>query len=162
MQRAGGDVANCASFNLFDAVGFENCVFEIVEQLPEDCTKEQLLWRERWRIENCPCVNTYIPIRTADEYAEYHRNYREEHRDEKQEYAREYYATHKEKCSEKNRQYRDTHREKVSENNRQYRDTHREELSEYQRRYYEEHKEAKKERRRQNYARKKAKIANDA
>lgn len=55
------------SFDLFDAVGFDVCEFEVVEELPNDCTREQLLWRERWYIENCPCVNKLIPIRTDEE-----------------------------------------------------------------------------------------------
>ena len=45
---------------------------ELVEDYPCNNRKELEL-RERYYIENNKCVNTYIPMRTAKEYAESHR-----------------------------------------------------------------------------------------
>lgn len=101
-----GITTKCMSFDLFDAVGFDACQFEIVEQLPEDTSKEDMLWRERWYIENCPCVNKYIPIRTDEEYKEYRRQYYEAHKEERDEYTRQYRKTHKEQIKEQRRQNR--------------------------------------------------------
>jgi hypothetical protein len=151
-----GDGSKCSSFDLFDAVGFDACQFEIVESLPDDISKDNLLLRERWNIENRPCINKHIPIRTDEEYVEYHRKYREERREEKQEYARQYHDTHKEEHKEYMREYHEEHKEEKKEYNQQYREAHKEELDEYQRQYYEAHKEEKKERARQRYARKRA------
>jgi hypothetical protein len=121
-----GNITKCCSFDLFHAVGFDACQFEIVERLPDDISNDDLRWRERWYIENCPCINKLIPIRTDEENVEYHR------------------------------QYNETHKEEILENNRQYRETHRKELNQYWRNYYETHKEQRKEYQRRYNARKKA------
>ena len=100
----------CSSFDLFDAVGFDACEFRVIEELPEECTKEQLLWRERWYFENCPCVNQQIPIRTREEILQYHRQYHAEHyteqRDDILERERQNYAKHRSAKLEYMRQYR--------------------------------------------------------
>lgn len=97
---------NFSCFAIFDAVGFDVCQFQIVEQLPDDISKDELLLRERWYIENCPCINKYIPIRTDEDYEEYHRKYREEHKEEKNNFMRQYHHSHKEQRKEYMRQYR--------------------------------------------------------
>lgn len=54
------------SFNLFDKYGVENCEIVLLESV--NCnSKEELLARERWFIENNKCVNKYIPFRTPEE-----------------------------------------------------------------------------------------------
>jgi len=140
-----GKVRRCASFDLFDAVGFHACEFRVIEELPDDCSREQLLWRERWWIENHACVNRLIPIRTKDEIAEYNRIFRIEHRDEKLEYNRKYNAVHRDERAEKDRKYYAEHRDEKLERDRKY---------------YAEHRDEKLERMRQYRARKKAEKLN--
>jgi len=101
-----GIKGKCSSFDLFDAVGFDACSFEVVERLPEDASKEDLLWRERWYIENCPCINKLIPIRTDDELKEYNTQYRKTHKNQRNQYQRQYRHINKEVECEKQRQYR--------------------------------------------------------
>lgn len=94
-----GHGSHCAVFDLFDAVGVDACIFEIVAELPKTTTKSDLLWRERWWIENNPCVNIYRPILTEDERVEQTRqinqNYRTIHRHARNEYGRQYRARKK-------------------------------------------------------------------
>lgn len=57
-----------SSFDVFEEAELLNIPVAII--LLEDCPvdrREQLLCRERWHIENTPCVNRYIPTRTAHE-----------------------------------------------------------------------------------------------
>ena len=133
--KKGGGQRHCTSFDLFDAVGFDACIFEIVEELPEDCTKEQMLVRERWWFDNHVCVNRNRPICTDEEMAEYHIQYRIEHRDEANEYALQYRINHRAELNEKARQYNAEHRDAILEKKRQYNAEHREELNEKARQY---------------------------
>ena len=50
----------------------DNLTIELVEEVED---KEQLLWRERYYIENNECVNIKIPIRTEEERKEVIRKY---------------------------------------------------------------------------------------
>ena len=108
----------CSSFDLFDAVGFDACIFEVVEELPDDCSKEQRRMRERWWIENNVCVNRQIPIRTDDERIEYQRRYDDEHQVKIAEYQRQYRIEHQAEKAEYNRQWRSNHKVKISEQRR--------------------------------------------
>ena len=62
-------------FELFDKYGIENCKIELVEEL-NNITREELLLRERYYIENFKCINKDRPIITKEEVkiykAEYH------------------------------------------------------------------------------------------
>ena len=66
-------------------------------------SKEELLARERYFIENNDCINKYIPTRTGKEYREanrekyrqYFKDYAEEHKEEKSEYFKKYYEENK-------------------------------------------------------------------
>lgn len=99
-----GKIHGCAAFDLFDAVGFDACEFRIIEELPEDCSKEQRLWRERWYFDNCPCVNRNRPIRTKEEELEYNRTYGAKYsvnQDSLAKRNRKYYAENRIKILEK-------------------------------------------------------------
>jgi len=116
-----GKVSGCAAFDLFDAVGFDACIFEVVEELPEDYSKEQRLWRERLWTDNHVCVNKYRPILTDDERIEYNRQYHVDHRSEALEKMRQYRIKHLDEIAERERQYRTDNRAKINERARQYR-----------------------------------------
>lgn len=60
-----GEHHYCSSFDLFDP-DINDVEIEVVENYPCD-TKQQLLHRERYYIENFPCVNRQVPIRTKTE-----------------------------------------------------------------------------------------------
>lgn len=58
--------------DLFEEEGFYTCVFSILEELPTDTTKKDLLEREKYyflTIDNL--VNKKSPVRTAEEKAEW-------------------------------------------------------------------------------------------
>ena len=64
--------------------------FEIIKngnykiELLEDCeikTKDELLAKERYYIENNDCLNKCIPVRTEKEYKQYQKEYRETNKD---------------------------------------------------------------------------------
>jgi len=50
----------------------DNLNIELVEEVED---KEQVLWRERWYIENNECANKVMPILTDEERKEYCINY---------------------------------------------------------------------------------------
>lgn len=64
---------------------YNDAILELIELYP--CkTKQELLWRERYWIENIKCVNICIPIKTKQEQKENKKKYSEAHK----EYNREY------------------------------------------------------------------------
>jgi len=67
--KKGGKMGHCSSFDIFDTVGVENCVIELLEQT------ETLKERERFYMESMVCVNKRIPNRGKKEYRELHKEY---------------------------------------------------------------------------------------
>jgi len=61
----------------------EDWNIEIVEELDPNLTKEEVLSREKWWIQNNECVNKNSPIQTAEELKEYKRQWAEKDRREK-------------------------------------------------------------------------------
>ena len=68
-----------SSFLLFDKYGLENCLITLVETVSVT-SKEELLQRERFYIENNKCVNKCLPILTGQEKIEYHEKHHEKNR----------------------------------------------------------------------------------
>jgi len=60
--KAGGKMGHCSSFDIFDAVGIENCKIELLEEA------ETLKDREKFYIKTMECVNRNIPNRGKKEY----------------------------------------------------------------------------------------------
>jgi predicted GIY-YIG superfamily endonuclease len=58
---------DCTARRIIEAGSYH---IRVLEEWPCD-TREQALWRERWWIENIPCINEVIPIRTEEEWKEY-------------------------------------------------------------------------------------------
>ena len=79
-----------SSVILFDSVVY-NVSIDLMEEIECD-DKEDLLWLERWWIENNECVNRYMPIRKDGESEEVSRN-----TDKRKEYIKEYCVENKDK-----------------------------------------------------------------
>ena len=101
-------------------------------------SKEELLMRERFHIEQINSVNKRIPIRTDIEYKEYSK-----------EYSKEYYIEHKEQQKQYHKQYNIEYKEQKKEYDKEYDIEHKEQRKEYHKEYdkeyYIEHKEQRKE-----------------
>ena len=76
-------------------------------ELLENCdikTKQELLERERFYIENNDCLNKNIPGRTDKEYKQYQK-----------EYKKDYYFNNKEKINDIHKEYREANKDKANE-----------------------------------------------
>lgn len=75
-----GKQKQMSSVEIFEKYGVDNCEIVLLESV--DCdSKDKLLMRERWHIENNDCVNKLIPLRTKDEKKEIKILYREKNKD---------------------------------------------------------------------------------
>lgn len=161
------------SADLFDAAKVENCRIELVEELPEDCTKEQMLWRERHYIETNECLNINKPIVSEEEQhlrrqayytdhidhiTQYHHNYHQTNKEAKRAYKKQHRAKHREVLLKKAKEYYSEHREELIEYQREYREENRDVILEKKREYWDKNKEAINAKRRAARAAKKAKI----
>jgi hypothetical protein len=88
----------CSYFDLFDAVGIDNCVIEIIES---NVPVEQLKWRERYWVENNPCINIRKPILTEHE----RETFNEAHNYDTKAYGKKYNETHREQRRAYNKSY---------------------------------------------------------
>jgi len=102
----------------------ENNDYSIVLLEDYPCeTKDQLLARERYYIENNICVNKIIPTRTPKEYREknkdkiqdYIKKYYKENQDKLLECKKEYYEQNKDSLLEKNKNYYEQNKDKINE-----------------------------------------------
>ena len=89
--------SNCMSKNI--GVDLKECKIILVENIICN-SKEELLKRERWYIENNECVNKRIPGRTKKEYRQ----------------------ANKEKIAKKRKQYNEKNKAKMSEKSKKYRE----------------------------------------
>ena len=110
---------NCSSRRIIEAGSYH---IEELEKWP--CkTKEEALWRERWWIENTPCINEVIPIRTEEERKlkdrEKWNNRSQEQQERKKETNKQWQQNNPEKCNEFSKKWRanpdnaETHRKSV-------------------------------------------------
>lgn len=92
----------------------------LVEEYPCE-TREQLLMRERWWIENNwnKCCNKVVPLQTIKEYRE---KYREQILKQRKKYREE----NKEHIAEKSKKYREKNKERIDENQKEYRKKNKE------------------------------------
>jgi hypothetical protein len=91
---------NCSAYRLFNEVGVEKCIFEIVEHLPDDFTKKQMLEREKFWIKNNICINEKQPIRTEEELKEYQHIYQKANLKKRKEYISTYSKANRAKLNE--------------------------------------------------------------
>ena len=76
----------CTSRTIIDR---EDYTFSIVEECNFD-TKKELLLRERYYIENFPCINIAIPYKTPEEKKEVRMKYAEENKEKMKEFYKQY------------------------------------------------------------------------
>jgi hypothetical protein len=101
-----GTVGKCSAYILFDEVGFENCIFETVECLPDDFTKKQILECEKVWIENNICINKNRPIRTEEERKSWEHTYYETNRERCKQYVSNYQKANRAKINERRQKRR--------------------------------------------------------
>lgn len=96
----------CGGYSSKPIIDKGDAIIELVEEVVCE-TIEELRLREKWWIENNPCMNERIPIYTADEYIEIAKNHR-----------KNYYENNKEKLKENARAYRKENKEVIKEKDR--------------------------------------------
>jgi len=106
-----------------------NYIIILVETI-EFQDKKQLLERERYYIQNYPCINERLPITTYEEKKEYQKEWRENNKEYHKEYDKERYDLNKEQINERIAEHYQLNKEKIKE---------------YKKKYYEENKDKIKE-----------------
>lgn len=96
-----------SSFEILNAIDCNIC---LVELYPCN-SREELLMRERFYIENNDCVNKLCPIRTQEELKQ-----------KKKEEKKLYYERHPEKKREKSKKYYEKNLDKIKEYQKEYRE----------------------------------------
>jgi len=140
-----------SSFTLFEKYGIENCYIELIELFPCNCNDE-LRKKEREHIKKMKCVNIIKnPIRTIEEKVEYHKEYRDEHKEEITEYMKEWYDKHKEQVAKIGKIYRVKHKEEITGKKKIYYDKHKEEIAEKNKEYHQKNKEQISEQKKETY-----------
>tara|TARA_R110000803_G_C11842563_1_gene304795 strand:- start:2 stop:610 length:609 start_codon:yes stop_codon:yes gene_type:complete len=102
----------------------------IVENYPCN-SKEELLQRERFYIENNICVNKHMPIRYEGETKEYSKQHYIKNRENINEKHKQYYIKNKEKHSEQGKQYRINNKERVNQQQKQYDEKNKDKKKQY-------------------------------
>jgi len=139
---------NCTSKKIIERGNYEVAILETHENID----KYDLHERERWYIENKPCVNKFIPHRTKKEYyqdnkekiAEQKKEYYQDNKEKFTEYYQdnkekiaEYYQDNKEKITE----YYQDNKEKIAEQQKEYYQDNKEKIAEQKKEYYQNNKE---------------------
>ncbi len=115
-------------------IKYDDCIIELIEDYP--CkTKEELLWRERYWIENMKGVNEKMPIRTKEEITLYKREYQQKNK-ERVKYNRHIrYENNKEYYQKKNRiykaKYKGQYKGQCVEQRKEYYQKNKENIREY-------------------------------
>tara|TARA_R110002153_G_C13038166_1_gene469534 strand:- start:44 stop:547 length:504 start_codon:yes stop_codon:yes gene_type:complete len=92
---------SCSSKQIIERGNYEYAILETHENID----KYDLIERERWYIENKPCINKTIPHRTR---AEYSRKYRQDNKEK----LTDYYQNNKDKFAQHNSKYYQNNKEK--------------------------------------------------
>ena len=125
---------NMTSYKIIEGNNFNIILIEEV-----NCkSKEELLKRERFYIENIECVNKIYPLRTKKEYynehetdiKEYIKQYKEDNKDKLKDYIANYYQKNKMKCRLNQKQYNIDNKDKIKERKKQYYQNNKEKINE--------------------------------
>tara|TARA_R110002153_G_scaffold89045_1_gene218316 strand:- start:131 stop:706 length:576 start_codon:yes stop_codon:yes gene_type:complete len=113
MKQHKNKTTTCSSSQIIERGNYEVAILETYENID----KYDLAERERWYIENKPCVNKRIPNRTKAEtkekqseyyqnnkekIAKYYQNNKDKMNAYSKEYSKDYYVNNKEKITERN------------------------------------------------------------
>jgi len=124
---------NCTSKKIIERGNYEVAILETHENID----KYDLHERERWYIENKPCVNKFIPHRTKKEYYQDNKEKFTEYYQDNKEKIAEYYQDNKEKITE----YYQDNKEKIAEQQKEYYQDNKEKIAEQKKEYYQNNKE---------------------
>lgn len=143
-KRLGSHVSqyknNGTYYSVFEVLENGNYEIILIEEYPCD-TKEQLLRRERYWVDELDCVNKLSPIYLEGEGEEYKKKYNEEHKEDIKEYMTTYYITNADELKARARDYRKNNLEEIKKQQAIYRAKNREKIKEQRKRYYQENKE---------------------
>jgi len=103
----------CRSYELFENGDY---TIILVELFPCD-SRDELLMRERFYIDNNECVNKKRPITTIEEKEQY-----------QEQYHQQYYQEHKEEINQKHQQYYQEHKKEINQKHQQYYQEHTKQL----------------------------------
>jgi hypothetical protein len=109
----------CSYFKIYDKYGIGNCVTEIIEEYPCN-TKEELFIREKYYINNNPCINKKRPIITFDEKKEHNKTYYDNNKNDISKQKHEYYINNQNDIIRKNKIYRDNNTDNILIYNKNY------------------------------------------
>ena len=127
----------CNYTSSYEIVKFEDAKIILVETFPCD-TKDQLLAREQYHIDNNDCVNKYKSWHglSQKEYdKQRHKHYYKENREKVIEQHKNYYDNHKEQIKQYHQLFILQNAEKLSEQKKQYRIENAEKISEQKKEY---------------------------
>lgn len=110
---------NVADVSSRELMKYDDVIIELIELYPCE-TREDLLWRERYWIENIKCVNLIIPIRVKEEMKEYYKTYKKKYYKENQEQQDKNAKLRYEKNKEHILQYKKKHYEENKEHYNTY------------------------------------------
>jgi len=118
-------------FSSFEIFENNDYVIILVELFP--CgSRDELLMRERYWIDNNECINKNRPITTIEEKQQYQEQYQQEHKDEIQQQRKEHYQEHKIEILEKVKQYNKEHKNEKQQYNKQHYQDNKEEINKKQ------------------------------
>lgn len=140
------DVEYLSYYIIYNKYGINNCKTEIIENYSCN-TKEELLLRERYYIENYQCINFKKPISYKIDKHEYDKLYQKQYR-----------IDNHDKILLNQKQYRHNNNELIKENNKKYRKNHKNELNEYNKNYHEKNKDLLIQKQRDYYNKNKEKL----
>jgi predicted GIY-YIG superfamily endonuclease len=83
-------------------------------ELCEEVSEEEMLVRERWWIENNPCVNKHLPFITREERAEQLRDYHIANRDHRIAKQKEHYLANLDDRRAQHREYHHANKEQIN------------------------------------------------
>jgi hypothetical protein len=107
----------------------ENDYYIELVELVSCSSKDELLVRERFHIQNNDCVNKQLPSRTKEEYYE-------DNKKKIAEQMKEYAQTNKDQIAKYHKEYQQTHKYQIAEYHKEYKQTHKEKIAEYKKEKY--------------------------
>ena len=136
MWKHGTTTSHTRVYDIFDEYGHENCNIELVELFPCE-TKDELLKREGYYIQNNECVNKIIAGRTQKEWTEQNKERLKQNtllrKDIIRERMQEYRMKHKDRLKNMITEWRAENKDRIKEHDKKYRELHRDEINANQR-----------------------------
>ncbi len=152
------NITHITYYDIYDKYDINNCKTEIIENYSCN-TKEELLLRERYYIDNYPCINKMRPIIYNDDKIQYRNNNKQYKQKYDRLYQKQYRIDNHDKILLDQKQYRQNNNELIKENNKNYRENHKSELNEFNNKYYDQNKDQLLQKQKEYYQKNKKKIS---